>query len=339
MKIFKYRWLNHILFWIIIFSFFSAPKILSGGLTLDAFVNLLYIPIDIAAVYVIIEFLIPRFIIRNRNFFYFSLGALITVFLNIFVSLQIMYYVQPRLGFWVAKSPIHYEIFLFLVNNLMIIGMASALKLFSYSYKIQLTQSELERRNIQSELGILRSQINPHFLFNVLNNIDALIFEDKDKASNAIFLLSKIMRYMLKESNEEKAMLDKELEYIEDFLELARLSFEDPKFLEFNFTGDSNGKQIPPLLFIPLIENAIKHCNKQSKLPGITIDFKVGSDSVEMKTSNYIKRNDFKLPDSGSGNGLKNVEKRLKLLYEENYIFDINSNLDKFEVYLKVPLL
>ncbi len=339
MKIFKYRWLNHILFWIIIFSFFSAPKILAGGLTRDAFVNLLYIPVDIAALYIIIEFLIPLFIIKNRNFLFFSLGALLTLSLNIFVSLLIMNFIQPRLGFWVMKSPIHYEIFSFLVNNLMIIGMAVALKLFSYSYKIQLTQSELVRRNIQSELGILRSQINPHFLFNVLNNIDALIFEDKDKASNAIFLLSKIMRYMLKESNEEKAMLDKELEYIEDFLELARLSFEDPKFLEFNFTGDSNGKQIPPLLFIPLIENAIKHCNKQSKLPGITIDFKVGSDSVEMKTSNYIKRNDFKLPDSGSGNGLKNVEKRLKLLYEENYIFDINSNLDKFEVYLKVPLL
>ena len=137
----------------------------------------------------------------------------------------------------------------------MIVGMASALKLFSYSYNIQLIQSELERRSIRSELGVLRSQINPHFLFNVLNNIDSLIYEDKDKASNAIFLLSKIMRYMLKESNEEKALLNNELEYIGDFIELSKLSFEDPKFLEFNISGDVNGKQIPPLLFIPIIEN------------------------------------------------------------------------------------
>ena len=339
MKIFKYRWLNHILFWIIIFSFFTAPRILTYGFTREAFVNFLYIPVDIAAVYVIIEFLIPRFIIRKRNLLLFGIGAVITIALNITVSEFIMYFIQPKLGFWMMSREFFYELFNFLVNNLMIIGMASALKLFSYSYKIQLAQSEIVRRSIQSELGILRSQINPHFLFNVLNNIDSLIFEDKEKASNAIFLLSKIMRYMLKESNEEKAMLDKELDYIKDYLELASLSFEDPEFLEFNFSGDFSGKDIPPLLFIPIIENSIKHCNKQSKSPGVKIFFKVENDFIELRTSNFIKRNDFKLPDAGSGSGLKNVEKRLKLLYSENYIFEINSNIDKFEVYLKVPLL
>lgn len=339
MSIFKYRWLNHILFWIIIYSFFTAPQILSEGFSSNAFLNLIYIPVDIAAVYIIIEFLIPRFIIRNKNFLVFALGALLTVALNITASILILDFIQPKLGFWMMKSPLYSLIFKFLVNNLMIIGMAVALKLFSYSFKIQLTQSELLRRSVQSELGILRSQINPHFLFNVLNNIDALIFEDKEKASNAIFLLSKIMRYMLKESNEEKAMLNKELEYINDYLDLAKLSFEDPGFLQFNTVGDTANKQIPPLLFIPVIENAIKHCNKQSKLPGIKIDFKIGSEFIELTTSNYVKKNDFKLPDSGSGNGLKNIEKRLKLLYVENYKFEINSNMDKFEVYVKVPLL
>jgi len=197
----------------------------------------------------------------------------------------------------------------------------------------------MDRRSIRSELGVLRSQINPHFLFNVLNNIDSLIYEDKDKASNAIFLLSKIMRYMLKESNEEKAMLNNEVEYIQDYIELAKLSFEDPKFLVFSTSGDFSAKQIPPLLFIPIIENTIKHCNKQVKSPGIQIEFKVEKDFVELKTSNFVKRNDFKLPDAGSGNGLKNVEKRLILLFDKNYIFDINSNMNKFEVYLKIPLL
>ncbi len=339
MKIFKYRWLNHVLFWIIIFSFFTVPRIVSAGFTLEAFINIIYIPVDILTVYIIIEFLLPRFIIKKRNLLIFGFGALLTIALNIGLSQLIMDFIQPKLGFWMMKKGFIYELFNFLVNNLMIVGMASALKLFSYSYKIQLTQSELMRRSVQSELGILRSQVNPHFLFNVLNNIDALIFEDKDKASNAIFLLSRIMRYMLKESNEEKAMLDKELEYIQDYLELAKLSFEDPKFLEFNLSGNFTGKYCPPLLFIPIIENAIKHCNKQSKSPGIQIDFIVEKDFIELHTSNFIKKNDFKLPDSSSGNGLKNVEKRLRLLYEDNYIFEINRNLDKFDVYIKVPLL
>ena len=339
MKIFKYRILNHILFWIFIYAFYTVPFIVSYGFDLDAFINLIYLPFDIITVYLVIELLIPQFLLKKRKFILFIAGTIVVISLNIVISQFIKYTVQPMLGFWIVRRAFTVDLFYALLTNFMIVGMASALKLFSYSYNIQLKQSELERRSVRSELGVLRSQINPHFLFNVLNNIDSLIYEDKDKASNAIFLLSKIMRYMLKESNEEKAMLNNEVEYIQDYIELAKLSFEDPKFLEFNSSGDFSGKQIPPLLFIPIIENTIKHCNKQTKSPGIKIEFKVEKDSVELKTSNFVKRNDFKLPDAGSGNGLKNVEKRLILLFEKNYTFDINSNMDKFEVYLKIPLL
>ena len=220
----------------------------------------------------------------------------------------------------------------------MIIGTATAFKLFSYSYNIQLTQSELERKTIQSELGILRSQVNPHFLFNVLNNIDALIFEDKEKASNAIVLLSKIMRYMLQESTHEMVKLDKELSYIQDYLELAKLSFADPEFLKFEQTGAPNSQYVPPLLFIPIIENAVKHCNKQSESPGIVINFYIDANWIELRTSNFVKRNTFKLPDSGTGTGLINVEKRLKLLYGSNFTFDIKKDMDKFDVHIKVPV-
>lgn len=339
MKIFKYRLLNHILFWLFIFIFYTAPRVASFGFEKDAFVNLLYIPFDIITVYFVIELLMPRFLLNKKSFLIFVLGLFGAVALNILVSHYIMYTVQPALGFWTVKSSFVVELFNWLLSSFMIIGTASTLKMYSYSNNIQLKQAELEKRNVRSELGVLRSQVNPHFLFNVLNNIDSLIYEDKEKASNAIFLLSKIMRYMLKESNEEKALLQNELEYIKDYLELSKLSFENPEFLEFNYSGDFSGKFVPPLLFIALIENTIKHCNKQANAPGISIDFNVTQDFIELKTSNYIKRNDFKLPDASSGNGLKNMEKRLKLLYGENYVFEIKSNMDKFEVYLKIRSL
>ena len=338
MKIFKYRVLNHIAFWIVIFAFFTVPSIIARGFNIEAFVNLLYIPFDILATYIFIEFLIPNYILKKRRFLLFAIGAIITFGLNISISLYINHNIQPRLGFWTMRSTPINEMFKFIVNNLMIIGTASALKLFSYFYKIQLAHSELQRKTVQSELGILRSQVNPHFLFNVLNNIDALIFEDKEKASNAIFLLSKIMRYMLQESNHEKVTLDKEMTYIKDYLELAKLSFSDPHFLRFELRGSTNFKEVPPLLFIPIIENAVKHCNKKAKSPGIEIDVNISDDDIELRTSNHVKRNDFKLPDSGTGTGLKNVEKRLKLMHGENFTFEINRNMDKFEVYLKVPL-
>ena len=339
MKIFKFRILNHILFWIFIYAFYTAPFVVTYGFESDAFINLIYLPFDVITVYTVIEFLIPRFLLKKKNFVIFIFGVIAAIGTNILISQFIKYNIQPALGFWISRRALIVDIFYSMLTNFMIVGMASALKLFSYSYNIQLIQSELEKRSIRSELGVLRSQINPHFLFNVLNNIDSLIYEDKDKASNAIFLLSKIMRYMLKESNEEKALLKNELEYIGDFIELGKLSFEDPNFLEYKTSGDFNGKHIPPLLFIPIIENTIKHCNKQVKSPGIQIQFTVNSNFVELKTSNFLKRNDFILPDSGSGNGLTNVEKRLKLLFGKNYFFEINNSLDKFEVYLKIPLL
>ncbi len=338
MKIFKYRILNHILFWIFIYLFYSVPFIISYGFGMDACINIIYLPFDIITTYFVIEFLIPRYLLRNRNLLIFFLGTVAIISFNIMVSLFIKYNIQPALGFWVIRRSFNIDLFNSLLTNFMIVGMASALKLFSYSHKIQLTQAELERRNVQTELGILRSQVNPHFLFNVLNNIDALIFEDREKASNAIFLLSKIMRYMLQESTEEKVKLDHELTYIGDYLELAKLSFSDPGFLEFKTTGKTNDKQIPPLLFIPIIENAVKHCNKQKNSPGIQIEFNIDNDFIELSTSNYQKKNDFKLPDTGGGTGLKNVQKRLNLLYQNQYVFDINTNMDKFDVYIKVPL-
>ena len=338
MKIFKYRILNHILFWIFIYAFYTLPFILTYGFTKDAFVNLFYLPFDILTVYFVISYLLPRYFFRNRNLVILLIGIAAAITCNIVISRFINYTVQPALGFAAIKRSFVVDIFYSLLTNFMIIGTAVALKLFSYSYRIQLHQSELEKRAVQSELGIVRSQINPHFLFNVLNNIDSLIFEDKEKASNAIFLLSKIMRYMLQESSEEKTMLENELTYIKDYLELARLSFENPDFLIFETKGTAGGKYIPPLLFIPIIENAVKHCNNQSAAPGIEIYFNIEKDFIELKTSNYVKRNDFKLPDSGTGKGLKIVEKRLQLLHGQNYIFDVVQNDDKFDVYLKLPL-
>lgn len=338
MKIFKYRALNHILFWVFIYAFYTVPTIISSGFDKNALLNLQYLPFDIVTVYFVIEFLIPRYLFKNRNFFIFLIGTAAIIGINFLISNYIKYNISPRLGFWTYRYPFIKDFFNSMLTNFMIVGTAAALKLFSYSYNIQLTKSELERKTVQSELGILRSQVNPHFLFNVLNNIDALIFEDKDKASNAIFLLSKIMRYMLHESPHEKVRLEKEITYIQDYLELAKLSFEDPGFLEFKSKGNTSGKHIPPLLFIPIIENAVKHCNKQSKTPGIIISFNIEKEFIELRTSNWIKRNDFKLPDTGKGTGLRNVEKRLKLLYGENYIFDKKPDSDKFNVYVKIPL-
>ena len=343
MKIFKYRVLNHILFWIFIYAFYTFPSAFaSESVHIRYFtLNLLYLPIDIITVYIVIEYIIPKYIFKKKNFLVFIIGFITAIVFNVFVSRIVKYQIQPIFGFWVNPRPLSMDLFYSLWSNFMIVGLAVALKFMRHSFNISLVQSEMERRSTLSELGILRSQVNPHFLFNTLNNIDALIFEDAEKASNGIFLLSKIMRFMLHESNQEKVQLDKEISYIQDYLELAKLSFEDPDFMEFEINGGIKNKLVPPLLFIPIIENTIKHSNKQSPSPGIKIEFEITDTSIELNTCNHIKRSDFKLPEEGKhkGTGIKNVERRLKLLYPGNYIFTVTPDDDMFKVYLKVPLL
>ena len=180
-NLFKYRILNHILFWIFIYIFYTMPFVLTSGNLSEAYINLIYIPFDILTVYFVIEFLIPRLFLKNRAIFLFLVGVAAAIFLNILISQYIKYNIQPLLGFWTYRRSLTVDMFYALLTNFMIVGLASALKLLRYSYNIQLHQSELERRSVQSELNILRSQVNPHFLFNVLNNIDALIFEDREK--------------------------------------------------------------------------------------------------------------------------------------------------------------
>ncbi len=300
--------------------------------------NLTYIPFDIITTYIIIGFFAPRFLFKRKNT-QFLLGAAITIALNIALSFFIKYEIQPILGIKVYQRPIRIDLFYSMYSNFMIVGIALALKLLRHSHKITLSRSELEKRSVQSELSILRSQVNPHFLFNTLNNIDSLIYVEQDKASNAIFLLSKIMRYMLTESTEEKAFFDKEIEYIKDYLELAKLSFKNDQFLKFEIEGNTRGKTIPPLLFIPIIENAIKHSNKLAPSPGITIKFNITDSFIELTTSNYVKKNIEKLPEKNTGTGLKNVEKRLYILFAENYEFTYKTKDKIFKAYLKVPVV
>lgn len=338
MKIFKYRALNHIVFWIFIYAFYSLPEVISSGSYANAKINLTFIPFDILTVYAIIGYFIPRFLFK-RKFLLFVIGSLLAIAVNVAISEYIKHVILPLMGYWIKPRQLSIDLFYALLTNFMIVGMATAMKLLSHSFKMQLSQSETERRSIQSELKTLRSQVNPHFLFNVLNNIDSLIYENKEKASNAIFLLSRIMRFMLQESSEENVLLEKELTYIKDYVELAKLSFRDPSFVSFYITGDTKDKRVSPLLFIPVIENAVKYCNKQSASPGISIRFTVDDRHVTLETSNFVKKDSVNFESNNSGIGLKNLRKRLSILYKDRYRLDVKKDKNTFNVYLKIPLL
>ncbi len=229
------------------------------------------------------------------------------------------------------------------------ISFSSFLGAFSYSFcgmisylgfdwfNKQKRTKELEKQNLQSELTLLRHQVNPHFLFNTLNNIDSLVKSNPDKASATIIELSAMMRYMIYETNTNKVPLQKELDYIRNFLELQKLQYANPELVEYSLTGSPDNKQVAPMIFIAFIENAFKHCTNKDIKHAIRIMIRIESDHIDFEAVNY-DGGEVISKDSASGIGLDAVRRRLNLLYPDSHQLFIQRKNDLFCVSLTIQL-
>ncbi|HEX2935789.1 MAG TPA: histidine kinase [Bacteroidales bacterium] len=200
-------------------------------------------------------------------------------------------------------------------------------------------KKELEKKNLQSELGLLRSQINPHFLFNTLNNIDALIRKDPGRASEVLIKLSVQMRYMLYDSNTDTISLKSELEFIKDYISLQKLRIKNQNAVELLIQGNPGSYVISPMLFISFIENAFKHCTNREQDGAIKISFIFEEgNQLKFSSSNIFVPANVGNKDSSGGIGLDLVRRRLDLLYAGKYKLDIKQENELFIVNLNIQL-
>ena len=198
-------------------------------------------------------------------------------------------------------------------------------------------QKELEKQNSLTELALLRSQINPHFLFNTLNNIHAFSTRDPEKTSFAIIKLSEIMRYMLYEASHEKVMLDQELDYIRNFIALQKLRFQEMDFVSFTVEGNTAGIQIPPMIFLPFIENAFKH-GTVGTTHAIEIDLNCTRDRLLFRCKNQIKPPGETEQNRPGGLGIKNIRRRLEILFPGQHQLEIREEKNVYIVELNINL-
>jgi LytS/YehU family sensor histidine kinase len=207
-----------------------------------------------------------------------------------------------------------------------------------------LTQAErqimrIRQERVESELKALKSQINPHFLFNSLNNIYSLSMGESGNAPAAILKLSDLMRYMLYESNEEKVSLQSEIEFLENYIDLQRLRSDRRAGIEYRMDGSPQGLMIAPLVFLPLVENSFKHGVKGDPSGGyVNISLVIGEKDLELTLENNKGNVDEIEDEEQSGIGLANVKRRLELLYPGKSMLDIQDNGDVFKVKLKLQL-
>jgi hypothetical protein len=194
----------------------------------------------------------------------------------------------------------------------------------------ELQQKDLEIQNRQSELSFLRSQINPHFLFNSLNNIYSLVYHESDQALAAIAGLSDLLRYMLYDAA-EKVPLQKEMDYIEKYIGLQQLRFDHKIKVNIKLEGDLQATSIPPLLLIPFVENAFKHGDWDKG--GLDIYLRNSAKATYFHCTNRIGLHG---KDPGGGIGLENVKRRLSLLYPGKHVFSLEDGPINFSVHLEL---
>ena len=196
-------------------------------------------------------------------------------------------------------------------------------------------RKELEKQQLLSELSFLKSQVNPHFLFNSLNGIYALAIKKSDKTPEAVLQLSELMRHMLYESDKEQVALEKEVAYLKNYIQLQQLRLSPDVRILFQVEGNLSGKTIAPMLFIPFIENAFKH-GIDSDGGNIQIKLQVKGNQLSFDMMNRISKAENK--DAVSGIGLVNVRKRLDLLYGGRYQLEYKASNGNFIVHLHLNI-
>ena len=294
----------------------------SGVSSVEDYVRSIIVPLSFMSIfYINYIWLIKRFLFRRETRWFLLCNVLLILAMMGLVHLCMTYAIPDEMMKHPHPRPLRDEIGFHAINVAiysLVTGLSVAIRMTNGWYQVEANQRELERERAEAELSNLKSQLNPHFLFNTLNNIYSLIAFSPEKAQEAVHDLSRLLRYVLYESNQPLVPIEKDLDFLRNYIELMRIRLPRHVDLQTDIEAATLGVMIAPLLFISLVENAFKHgvSNSQSSFIQITIQQAGDTVSCSIRNSYFPKTAGDK---SGSGIGLSNLEKRLSLLYPECY--------------------
>jgi len=316
-------WLIYLLLLAVIFAI-TLSQIRKSAPALPALFPLIVLCVapNLVSFYAFYFLLFPRFLGRRKILALIISGAaacLVSALAGAFLSLAFF-------GFEQAIFSDAREFFL-LTASLFVIaaihgGAALVIRGFITWYTEIKFKEELARKNFEMEMALVKSQINPHFLFNTINNIDVLITKNPPLASDYLNKLSVILRYMVYEASSEKIPLATELDYVEKYLELQKIRTVNPDYVNFEITGEAKNLTVPPMILFPFIENAFKHAADKKSSGAISIRVSIKEDKVVFECENSYQASAVKKQDFG-GLGSELVKKRLMLTYPEKHALEI----------------
>jgi len=268
-------------------------------------------------------------IFKKKNWVFYLLMLLLTLAIAYFISKYVETDIFPSKKRW--RKSIIPDLF----GYIFIVGISCSYRIIVDYLKNQKITKEKETENLKTELSFLRSQVSPHFMFNVLNNLVSLARKKSDKMEPALLQLSALLRYMLYEGNENKIPIAQEIGYLQGYIDLQKLRFGEDVEVLFNVSGDINSFVLEPMILIPFVENAFKHGMGTLEKPIIDIKLTVFEDYLTFEVENDIAPStDTK--DNSSGIGLINTKRRLELLYRKAYQLNITETGGKYKVKLKL---
>ncbi len=274
--------------------------------------------------YVNMYVLVPKLLFRNKNIKY----CLAVIGILVIVAIG-GYFFNP----FSKQNGLNIPLFSFL--TVLLLAASSSIKLFQKGMMDKQLIYELEQSKTYAELEQLKNQINPHFLFNMLNNANVLTKKDPEKASQVLMKLSDLLRYQLYDSARDKVLLTSDIRFLEDFLNLEKVRRDSFDFL-ISKEGDLSGVQIPPLLFISFVENAVKHNNDATNSSYVNLYFDVRNDELFFKCINSKPM--VKSVKNTGGLGLTNIKRRLELLFPATHSLIIEDDSERYCVTLTIKL-
>lgn len=333
---FEKTWFNHLIFWLFLLVFlliFDRADEPIGFVLIKELINIAFFA---PLIYLNLYNLVPRYLEKGKflqYFFFILILVLLLTPIKVVVS-YLIHYPYPEQQEYLLNNQYLISI------QLIFVSIASMIfALISNIFKHQLEKKELQEKSLTSELKFLKSQIDPHFFFNTLNSLYALTLKKSDHAPETVLKLSDIMRYMLYECNEKTVLLSKEVQYIQNYIDLEKIRHGNDLTITLTIEGELDKKRIMPLVFSPFIENCFKHGVKNSIDGGyISILLSVLNDQLYFEVENSKHGTETKANNELGGIGLSNVKRRLKLEYPKDHELNITETDKLYKIELTIKL-
>lgn len=327
----------HILFWVVYMSIFTFVE---GGYSnqfREAFyMELGYLPLRLITAYTNYFWLLPRFLLKRKisDYLFYSILSICVASL---INRLLFYFYLSEIIFPGWDQGSFFQAYKFLQSAMIITSpviFLIGLVIMGRWVSIERKAEQLASEKLKAELSYLRSQINPHFFFNTLNTLYGLALKKSDHTAEVVMKLSELMSYVLYDADKDSVALEREIEQIERYILLEQIRYENRFKTELEIKGNVESYQIPPLILLPFVENSFKHgVNKSSKDGWISTRIAVEGDQLHFVIKNKVFEQLEKDGDK-NGVGIKNVEKRLKLLYPDDHSLSYEKVEDLFVVEL-----